>query len=531
MTNGIIESIRRPPPLIPRLNKEKEIEFSIKPSATESFFYNFEKDNDTPETETQQNIQQSNISNKSIVSKIEDIRRIIFLLVTEPRSGIIPLFQYVVLISLIVLANLIMIMQTSPRWQFTPTTCEFCNTSNDNTYSEIEVNATSIDVDINEIDCVCQPVPNRILGILEAWCTYYFTVEWTLRVLCYVPTPSQMSCKMDKHNTNNYILTYFKLWCSYLVRPSTIIDALSIFSFYLVNDIPQAQGLKAMRMLRVLRLFQLVRIGKYSTIFMSLGNVFHKAITCLNMLMIVLLFGAIFFGSMIYYFEKGVWQYTTDTDPPSYQFMRISVDGVNYEISPYKSITGSFWWFIVTATTVGYGDYYPTSLGGKIVAVFAMISGVLVIAFPVSIFSDLWSKELKEKGLLGYSNDDDNDDEVYNVSSSEVKLEKELNDNNINNAMFRIIHGDNKNNNHDDVDDDEVLHDLMQQLNNNSNKDSNNSGHINNDIALNVSDINSIYNHYAIIQNSQNEIRNIMIRNLKQHHRESSNESKDEDEK
>ena len=30
----------------------------------------------------------------------------------------------------------------------------------------------------------------------------------------------------------------------------------------------------------------------------------------------------------------------------------------------------------------------------------AMMMGVLVIAFPVSVFSDLWSKELKKQGVL-----------------------------------------------------------------------------------------------------------------------------------
>ena len=38
----------------------------------------------------------------------------------------------------------------------------------------------------------------------------------------------------------------------------------------------------------------------------------------------------------------------------------------------------------------------------------------------------------------------------------------------------------------------------------------------NDDIALNESDINSICNHYAIMQNSQNETRDIKMRNLKQ---------------
>ena len=47
-----------------------------------------------------------------------------------------------------------------------------------------------------------------------------------------------------------------------------------------------------------------------------------------------------------------------------------------------------------------YLDAYPTSACGKIVAVFALLCSVLVIAFPVSIFSELWQKELHAIGEL-----------------------------------------------------------------------------------------------------------------------------------
>lgn len=86
----------------------------------------------------------------------------------------------------------------------------------------------------------------------------------------------------------------------------------------------------------------------------------------------------------------------------------------------------------MTATTVGYGDTVPTTLGGKLVATAAMLTGVLVIAFPVSVFSDLWSKELRKIGALASldqeeeeEHDDDkkhdNDDYNKTVGNTEVK--------------------------------------------------------------------------------------------------------------
>ena len=100
----------------------------------------------------------------------------------------------------------------------------------------------------------------------------------------------------------------------------------------------------------------------------------------------------------------------------------MSKDLTNEEISPFNSIPCAYWWFIVTATTVGYGDYYPTSTIGQWIAAFAMIAGVLVIAFPVSVFSDLWSDELKKvKGFESiFEDDNDNDNDNDNTANNGV---------------------------------------------------------------------------------------------------------------
>lgn len=45
------------------------------------------------------------------------------------------------------------------------------------------------------------------------------------------------------------------------------------------------------------------------------------------------------------------------------------------------------WWAVVTIATVGYGDYYPVTAVGRIIAIFMMISGVGIFALMVATFA------------------------------------------------------------------------------------------------------------------------------------------------
>jgi voltage-gated potassium channel len=60
--------------------------------------------------------------------------------------------------------------------------------------------------------------------------------------------------------------------------------------------------------------------------------------------------------------------------------------------SPEAKITtgrDAFWYSIVTITTVGYGDYYPVTPGGRITAMFIMITGVGIIGALASMLASL----------------------------------------------------------------------------------------------------------------------------------------------
>jgi voltage-gated potassium channel len=68
------------------------------------------------------------------------------------------------------------------------------------------------------------------------------------------------------------------------------------------------------------------------------------------------------------------------------------------ENEQFTSFEDALWWVFVTVTTVGFGDKYPITVGGRIVAVLVMFFGIGFLGLLIStITGELFDRKLKEE--------------------------------------------------------------------------------------------------------------------------------------
>lgn len=192
---------------------------------------------------------------------------------------------------------------------------------------------------------------------IETTCILIFTLEFILRISC-TPTPR----------------TYF-------LDTLNVIDLIAIMPFYIelivesTNDISKSGMLRALRLIRV---FRMLKVGRYLRWMRVFGKTLSASIAPLSMMMFIISISILLVSTLVYYAERGTWNTATK------MYERYQQDEVN---DFFGSIPTTFWWCIITMTTVGYGDVYPVTWLGRSIASATFLTGIAFFAIPISVIS------------------------------------------------------------------------------------------------------------------------------------------------
>jgi len=206
-------------------------------------------------------------------------------------------------------------------------------------------NALTLDQCCNQTETNTSPRKREISffwSLSEKCCISWFTLEYVLRVFSAT----------DK--------------TAYLLSAQGIFDMLSFLPYLLQiilrELVSKAEAIVFQRILVFLTFFSVFKLTRYSLGLQILLKTIQTSVKELVLLIVCVVISLVLFSSVIYYCE---------TSDPS---------------TAFTSIPATFWFIIVTMTTVGYGDMTPTTVAGKIFSALCAVFGVCcILAIPSTI--------------------------------------------------------------------------------------------------------------------------------------------------
>ncbi len=183
------------------------------------------------------------------------------------------------------------------------------------------------------------------LYVIEVFCVVFFTMEYLLRIIV-----------SDK--PLSFVFSFFG-----------IIDLISIIPFYLALGF-DLRSVRAFRMLRLFRAFKIVRYSKAIDRFTKAFTIAKEEIILFLFITSILLYLA---SVGIYYFENGA------------------------QPDKFSSVFDAMWWSVTTLTTVGYGDVYPITIGGKIFTFFILMIGLGIVSIPAGLIASAFAKVRRDE--------------------------------------------------------------------------------------------------------------------------------------
>ena len=180
----------------------------------------------------------------------------------------------------------------------------------------------------------------RWLSTIELFTVVVFSVEYLLRV--WVAKPSR-----------HYIFSCFGL-----------IDLAAILPFYLATQV----DLRSLRAFRLIRLFRILKLARYS----AAARRFHRALQIAKEEIALFLAVTVI---LLFLAAAGIHHFEHQAQPEA-----------------FASIFHSMWWAVATLTTVGYGDVYPVTVGGRIFTFFILLIGLGVVSVPAGLVASALAK-------------------------------------------------------------------------------------------------------------------------------------------
>lgn len=207
-----------------------------------------------------------------------------------------------------------------------------------------------------------QAIPVELFKLSSYVTLLIFLVEFILRYISASAT----------YPNENVVVAKFK----YLVSFVGIIDIISIIPivvpmYYAVNGIEIVGDELHLFMIFLFAL--MLKSIRYFKTFQFIIVVFRSV---RKELLVGLFMSAIlvfFSGTLMYYVE-------TSAQPDK-----------------FSSIGQGFWWSIITYATVGYGDIYPITVTGKLLASLIVVIGIATIALPSGIISGAFIREMQSR--------------------------------------------------------------------------------------------------------------------------------------
>lgn len=206
----------------------------------------------------------------------------------------------------------------------------------------------------------------RILDVLELFTIIIFTIEYLLRIwtadLLYPDKP------------------YWKAVLAFVLSLYGIIDFLTFFPYYLPVVFPM--GAVAFRMFRVIRIFRLFRVNAQYDAFNVIINVLNdKKNQLISSICLILIF-------MV---AASLCMYSLEHEAQPEQF---------------ANAFSGIWWSVSTLLTVGYGDIYPVTTLGKIMAIVISFLGVGMVAIPTGIISAGFVEQYTKLRMMAFHSEE-----------------------------------------------------------------------------------------------------------------------------